>query len=174
MQYREAVNAADVRRALDYDPETGVFRWKFRDDRNQTWNTRFAGKPAGSVQKFNYDKLYLVIRINKVLYLGHRLAWLYVHGVWPDKDLDHEDRDSLNNRIGNLRVATMSQNQFNRPKQRDNKSGHKGIHRHGQKWRAQIAAHGQKLMESFARIEDAIEWHRKMTIMLHGEFRPKD
>lgn len=172
-KYRSALSAVEVRTALDYDPETGVFLWRSRADREKNWNTRRAGKVAGYLQKFHHDNEYLVIRLEGVLYLAHRLAWLHMHGAWPDRDLDHIDRDTRNNRIANLRLVTHAENHFNRTKQRNNKSGHKGIHKHGLKWRAQIAAHGQKLMESFYELEDAIEWHRKMTIMLHGEFAPK-
>lgn len=53
---------------------------------------------------------------------------------------DHRDRNKLNCRRGNLRLATERQNQGNADLRRDNKSGYKGVGWHaltGQ-WRAYI------------------------------------
>lgn len=40
---------------------------------------------------------------------------------------DHIDRDTLNNRRGNLRLTSNGQNRMNAPKQRNNKTGYKGV-----------------------------------------------
>ena len=45
-----------------------------------------------------------------VLYMLHRLAWLYVAGKWPDGVIDHIDGDKGNNRFANLRDVTVSVN----------------------------------------------------------------
>jgi len=46
-------------------------------------------------------------------YYAHRLAWLYVYGVWPDGDTDHINRNKHDNRIANLRSCSRSENMLN-------------------------------------------------------------
>lgn len=52
----------------------------------------------------------------------HRL----ILGVPPGVQVDHANRNGLDNRRANLRVASHSNNQHNRGLQRNNKSGYKG------------------------------------------------
>lgn len=177
VSYRCRDSFEEVQKALDYDPATGAFRWKNRSDRMARWNTKHAGKSAGHVQKFHADKMYLVIRLNGTLYLAHRVAWLLSTGAWPLQDLDHEDTNSLNNAIRNLRLATDSQNLQNRRANRNNPLGIKGITRHGPKktsWRARIVVNGIAHQKCSASLEEVITWHRQMAIQLHGAFARTD
>ena len=48
------------------------------------------------------------------MYKEHRLIWLIVYGRLPDKDLDHINGVKDDNRIGNLREATKSENLYNK------------------------------------------------------------
>lgn len=100
-----------IKAVLFYDPETGIFLWRHRQDVLENWNTRWAGKPAGTWGESGY----LSICIDYVPYRANRLAWIYVHGdvLPPDMWVDHKDVDSSNNRIRNLRPATNSQNMGN-------------------------------------------------------------
>ena len=113
-----------VRAVLDYDPETGVLRWRCRPDATKTVNTKYAGKEAGCVAK---STGYREIKIDGVPCLGHRLAFVIMTGVYPDGDLDHEDRNRANNRWKNLRPATRSQNGANAAVQKNNVLGLKGV-----------------------------------------------
>lgn len=99
-----------IRAALDYRSDTGEFFWRERADISFKVNARFSGKPAGSWN----TKRYLSIKINGVHYRAHRLAWVYVYGTEPPHLVDHADGNPANNRIDNIRVATVSQNQQNK------------------------------------------------------------
>ena len=89
---------------IHYDPGAGAFTWVVPVGRQA------AGSRAGTV----LDGGYLRIRIEGRNYRAHRLAWLYVYGDWPTMDLDHINRDKLDNRIDNLREVTVAENNSNR------------------------------------------------------------
>lgn len=101
-----------LRELLDYRPETGVFTWRGKAK---------VGIPVGRIQTDGYSQ----IRVDGKLYLAHRLAWLYVHGEWPTSEIDHIDRDRVNNRIANLRDVDRAINATNR--RAFGSSGFKGV-----------------------------------------------
>lgn len=102
------ITAEQLRDLLDYDPETGVFTWA-----RTVSPTGRKGNVAGCKSKAG-NSFYWKIRIKRKLYNAHRLAWLYVHGEWPTDEIDHIDRNGLNNAIANLREASSSLNKLNR------------------------------------------------------------
>ena len=123
---KSAKVAAEIRGLLDYDPATGIFRWRPRPTINhatRTWNIRFAGTVAG----FDTNKNYRQIEIYKSGYKAHRLAWLHYYGEWPQLHIDHINGDRLDNRINNLRQATKSQNGGNSKISKKNTTGLKGV-----------------------------------------------
>ena len=115
------LEAVELRSLLDYEPETGIFRWKWRDGVPAIWNEKNAGKVAGT----RIGDGYVGIRIRSRPYYAHRLAWLYMTGEWPADQIDHCQGKS--NRWANLREATCAQNQRNRSVTRRNKLGIKGV-----------------------------------------------
>jgi hypothetical protein len=78
--------------------------------------------------------------------MGHRAAWLYVHGKWPNGQIDHINGDRSDNRISNLRDVSHSVNQQNvhRPR-RDNASGFLGVTRQKNLWTSQVTVSGKTL-----------------------------
>ena len=142
------LTADRVRELLDYDPKTGIFRWR----RNAGRHGRY---PAGSVAGYLHThSRYWIICIGQDEYRAHRVAWLYVHSEWPKGLLDHRDLDRSNNRIGNLREATRSQNSANRSRQRNNTSGFKGVRfdKSNDRWVAVVA---KKKIGYFRTFEEA-------------------
>lgn len=143
------LTAERLREMLTYDPDTGVFSWNV-----PTKKIRI-GDVAGGMNIHGYG----VIGIDKHTYLAHRLAWLYVHGVWPANEVDHRDSDKTNNRIANLREATTQQNQHNRVHaQTNSKSGVLGVSRTkvGRPWQAFIKLNGcQKYLGRFSSQNEA-------------------
>ena len=67
---------------------------------------------------------------------------LYMHRLIMDAcyplQVDHIDRDRLNNQRSNLRFATRSQNQANKNIQNNNTSAYKGVNWNKGKWEARI------------------------------------
>jgi hypothetical protein len=105
---------------LDYEIDTGIFRWKITSGRAIT------GHVAGRL-KFGYRH----IKIGNREYRAHRLAWFIVHGRWPKNQLDHRNGNKDDNRLVNLREATNSQNQSYRTQSaRQSKTGFRGVHWH--------------------------------------------
>ena len=163
-----------VKSALSYDPKSGTFRWNRRSDRPQKWNTRYAGTVAGFISKVGY----VIIMIGKGNnYAAHRLAWLYVHGVDPEDQLDHINGIRHDNRITNLRLATNSLNCRNRNIQRNNTSGYPGVNWSTQRkmWEARITVNKRCVWRKFFDI--AREAHEARCAVLaehHGEFAKID
>lgn len=132
---REEITKEYVLSILDYDQITGLFTWR-------KWN-----KPAGSDMKTNCGKTYWRIGIMRNQCLAHRLAWLYVHGNWPDGEVDHIDGNGMNNAISNLRVVPPSVNMKNLRRSKRNMSGVTGISwdKGIRKWIAMISNGGKRI-----------------------------
>ena len=95
---------ARLKELMTYDADTGVFiRHK---------SVQRAGKKLSCTP--NKDG-YFSVNIDRKTYLQHRVAWLYVHGVFPEGHIDHINRVKTDNRICNLRVVTAFESNQNIP-----------------------------------------------------------
>lgn len=141
------LTAARLRELLHYDPDTGLFTWRLSRRRAR------AGNVAGTI----VTRGYIMIRIDGVKRLAHRLAWLYTYGDWPSGSIDHIDGQPANNRLLNLRdVDSSINNQNRRSASAQNVSGYLGVETNGSKFRARIEIAGQRIaIGSFAEPEDA-------------------
>ena len=119
---------------LHYDRLTGIFKWKVR-----AANCIHIGDVAG---KFALG--YTSIQICGKSYQAHRLAWLYVKGVWPLGEIDHKNSIGCDNRFDNLRDVTTIVNQQNRVRARkDSRTGFMGVTPFRKRFRAQINVDGK-------------------------------
>lgn len=127
----------ELQRLLEYDPHTGKFTRRISRFKHR------AGEVAGFVHPFGY----VHIGVNGRQYKAHRLAWLYVHGTWPDGEIDHIDRNKANNTLANLRVVTRKGNVENTGPTKRSKSGIKGVSWKAQckRWQAQITHNRKKI-----------------------------
>lgn len=115
-----ALTRKRLKELLSYDLATGEFRWRVMR------GGKHPGDIAGCVGRAR-GKDYIRIRVDDELIMAHRLAWLYVKGRWPARELDHEDGDGLNNRFKNLVPADRLKNNKNASLRKDNKTGTPGV-----------------------------------------------
>lgn len=137
MRRREAqLSHADLLEILHYDQETGIFIRKVSTSTKIKVGQR-ADIPCGKGRR-------IIILKSKKFY-AHRLAWFYIHGKWPEDQIDHKDLDPSNNRLDNLRESTQGQNMANLPRQ--NQTGMRGIYLQTQcptpRWIARIRVEGK-------------------------------
>lgn len=123
------LTATQLKAELEYDPLTGVFKW------------RQSGRGRRKVQVGCLDKTRnrVSIYVLGASYYAHQLAWLYVYGKFPIQELDHINGNGADNSISNLRLATHSQNMQNKKRPITNTSGFKGVIKDNRgRWRATI------------------------------------
>ena len=147
---------------LNYDSESGLFTWAVSPGQRIK-----IGAIAGTFTK----KGYRTILLKGKQYLAHRLAWRFYYGMDPTAQIDHINRVRDDNRISNLRIATHTQNQWNRAPKKDGKT--KGVRfcKRSKKWLVEMYFDGRKRQigkfdDEAAAIVFAVEWIREA----HGEF----
>jgi hypothetical protein len=159
-----ALSLERVKSLLDYDPATGVFRWRV---------ARYGsppGKVAGTVRKNNE---YIVIWIDGSLFMAHRLAWFYATGEWPYPYIDHANCDRKDNRFENLRVATRAQNTMNTKNRNRSSSGVRGVYwsHQNNKWIAYITINSIfSYLGQFDDLDEATRVRAHAERKCYGEF----
>lgn len=81
------------------------------------------GRLAGSLGSM---KRYRRVCINGKIYQEHRIIFMMHYGYLPEC-IDHIDNNKINNKIDNLRAATISQNKQNIKRQSNNVTGYKNV-----------------------------------------------
>jgi HNH endonuclease len=148
-----------IREVIEYDPMLGVFRWKVRIN-----NRCRHGWFGGTMNVHGYCQ----IRIFGKIWLAHRLAWLLMTGQEPPALIDHIDGDGTNNVWCNLRLATSSENGWNR-KRKKGFTMRKDVK--SKPYQAQIKVNGvYAYLGCFATEAEAHEAYREAAIRMHGEF----
>lgn len=159
-----ALTQERLKHLLHYNPDTGVFTWVQRASKSVR-----VGNSAGSKNKSGY----IDIRIDKSLHKAHRLAWLYIYGVWPNGKIDHINNVKTDNRICNLREASNNENGWNVGKPSTNTSGVKGVSWDAEKnkWKAHCRVFGEKYtVGRSSSKEDAERAVAEFRNKHHGEF----
>lgn len=104
-----------------------------------------------------------------VSYLSTRTSLHRILMNHPIDLVDHEDRNKLNCRKGNLRVATKSLNMANADTRQDNTSGYKGVtwDAERKKWLAQCKS---EFVGRFEDKKDAARAYNARAKRIFGEF----
>lgn len=111
---------------------------------------------------------------HKVIKL-HRLL-LGINNESSIVEVDHINRNKIDNRRSNLRIANRSQNCINRDVSKNNKSGKVGVYqiKESGKWIAQITNNNVRhYLGCFDNIEDAIQARKNAEIKYHKDFSSK-
>ncbi len=105
---------------------------------------------------------------DKGKHLVHRLVYSAFKEPLPDDvNLDHKDRNRLNPELGNLRIASQSDNLSN--------NGSEGVyfHKKSRKWMARIQKHRRThYLGIFTDREEALKVRRAAEKSMLGEFAP--
>lgn len=152
----------ELKEILEYDKETGQFKWIVSTGRVKKGNI------AGTIAKNGY------IKINLKKFgspkLAHRLAWLYMTGEFPAEQIDHINHIRNDNRWCNLRSVTRSENFKNKHRQTNNTSGVTGVswNKNDKRWNSRISFDGEVInLGLFKQFHEAVN-ARKNAEVLYG------
>ncbi len=116
---------------VDDEDAEWVLQWRWRASPRIDRTYALRDRPRGFAGRF---ECYM-----------HRAMLLPSHGM----EVDHRDRDGLNNQRRNLREATRSQNQCNRRTMRGHSLGLKGVQVSGSRFAARIKVDGKLIRLGF-------------------------
>ena len=160
-----ALKPADVLKRYHFNPDSGVF----------------TTKPVGAPVTRDNGHGYLVLTLEGLSVLAHRVAWLMYHGEWPSVEVDHQDHNRQNNTRANLTLAPHGANARNTSLSRRNTSGVVGVswYEARKRWIAQIGVKQpgrshNKVLGLFTSMEEAIAARRQAEAALgyhpnHGQ-----
>jgi hypothetical protein len=148
-----------------FDYQNGQLIWKnpHRPSRAKV------GKQAGTISNTTG---YRQVSVKSKTYMEHRIVFLWHHGFLP-VNVDHINGNRLDNRINNLRAATVNQNRYNALPKRNNTSGVRGVSwsKSSKKWCAAVRANNRIV---FRAMFDDLELAELTVIMArekyHGNF----
>lgn len=171
-----------VRQCFEY--HDGKLFWKVRPpntfnnpSHTKTFNKQFAGREAGSPRdhkQHNRTTTRHVIIINSIKFYRYKLVWI-LHGneMISGKTLDHINRDSLNDKIENLRFASKEQQAGNCGKRSHNTTGYKWVSydKRRKKYYAQMNKNKHHIfLGYFDDPEEAHKAAKKAAAERYGEF----
>jgi hypothetical protein len=126
------------------------------------------------------DFFNLRITIDGYAAIGEKLLHRIIMNPPADMQIDHKNKNTLDNRRCNLRICTNSENQMNRGKTKANTSGYKGVNYEKRsmrkKYRARITANKKThYLGNFEKAKEAGAAYREAAKTHHGKYaRIKD
>jgi len=145
----------DVSRLLCYEPETGTL----------------VRVKTGAVAGTRHSRGYIYVSVFGQRYRASRLCWLLHHGRPPVDEIDHINRDGMDDRICNLREATRQQNNANRIYTKRKTCLPKGVQAKNKRFIAQITVNGKtRRIGYFASAEEAHAAYMRAAKIAFGDF----
>lgn len=150
------------------DADNGRVFWKNPPKQHP----RLRDAEAGSLRPNHCGKMYCRIKIGRVAINRGHLIFFVVHGRWPLALLDHISGVSTDDRIANLREATVTQNAWNHKKRRKDSSLPMGVRRAvSGRYVARIACNKKKIsIGTFDTAEQAAAAYITKRSELYGAF----
>ena len=140
VNYNNSVPVQFLMECFDYDPDSGVLRWRVRPSSHfktaaaeKCFNGLRAGVVAGSDSlvrgrgDIGYLKIGVTYGKQRVVMSVHRICWAIYYGEYPAEHVDHLNGDGKDNRICNLRSCSAGQNRRNSRISSLNKTGVSGV-----------------------------------------------
>lgn len=135
-------------------------------------------KPRISLKGTKYECLQVYIADKNGKQRNKKIHRLVAQAFIPNPNtekkgiVDHIDRNTANNRVENLRWASISENNINQSLRSDNTSGHRGIYfcKQKQKWNIRYEFENKQYHGGFYdTIEDAIANYKDPSMLKDGE-----
>lgn len=155
------LSQSEIKKLFNYNPGTGEVT-------RLVANSNFVrvGDNPGWIENTGYYR----VHIGGKSYLLHKVIWMYMTGEWPKFDIDHIDRNRLNNKWDNLRKATRSANMANGGK-RESLTGFTGVYQNKSGYMSKIKIGNQQVyLGQFKTPEEAYEAFKLKHREVHGEF----
>ena len=132
-------------------------------DDGRVWSRRRKGANGRFLKPQKNRQGYHTVKLSregkpKTLPVSRLVALHYIPNPENKAEVDHIDRNPLNNHVSNLRWATRQENCDNIGMKNTNTSGHKNIsyHKMNNRWRFQYNKRGRNVQKYFKTKQDAI------------------
>lgn len=154
---------------IHVDCDNGRVYWK-----NPTkYHPCLLSNEAGcSAKNTNKKKSYWYVKVDSQRIKRSYLVFLFSTGEWPSEQIDHINGNSLDDRRGNIRLATPTQNAWNHKTRKKLSSTPMGVRElKSGRFQARIAVHKRQLViGTFDSVDEASNEYQKKRKELFNDY----